>query len=486
MQLRDLPAEILTAVLRKTLRYPDYDRRLERNLPLMAVCRWLRYIALPIVYEEAYVDAFDDDSTWRAETRADWPTGKSGLSKPSDQEVYGSWVAISNVEHIASMGYTGLVQHMRIELEAGYWHVVGMRLAVRHLCNVASKLQTVKRLEICMNGPTFGPNVPFDDSYSEDWDNPEDADEYARHALALWAMMPNVHGLDFADYSIFPVPAFGWQLAQHYRQQLQTLRFTVSPDEKSYMDSAPAAQDGHSIKLSFPLLRSARIYCFIGQCPVLDSAVFPCSMGTLNIQISAPAWQSISHMELPVARRLKLGITSPDYSDPSLPLSFNRLLTNSHQCGKVMMCADVHNPSAYLPGIAFTGLTGLVVDTPISADMVIDIIGKLPRLETLIASQSTNDPIQADIAIPGPGECHPVEPLGAKLQRLSYGQQYACPQSHANIKLYRYLLPKLPSLRWLDAGDEQKIMLAPFFKAYQEWYPHLAGVNFCAKRNRRF
>ncbi|KAJ2713291.1 hypothetical protein H4R19_002324 [Coemansia spiralis] len=209
-------------------------------------------------------------------------------------------------------------------------------------------------------------------------------------------------------------------------------------------------------------------------------------MGSLNIQVSAPVWQNISHMELPIAMRLKLTILSPRGNDTRLPLSFNRLLTNSHQCGKVMLRADHHDPSAFSPGIAFTGLTGLVAGVPISADMVLDIIGKLPRLATLIVLRSTSEPIQADIAIPGPGKCHPIEPLGTKLQRLSYGQQDTYELSRANIGLYQYLLLKHPSLQWFDAGDERKRMLAPFVKAYRRRYPHLAGVDFCHIDYRRF
>ncbi|KAJ2709661.1 hypothetical protein H4R19_004138, partial [Coemansia spiralis] len=154
-------------------------------------------------------------------------------------------------------------------------------------------------------------------------------------------------------------------------------------------------------------------------------------------------------------------------------------------CDEVTLHADHHKPLAFFPGIAFTGLTGLAVGAPVSADMVLDIIGKLPRLVTLIAVRSTRDPIQADIAIPGPGEHHPIEPLGKKLQRLCYGQNNDHELSDVDVALYKYLLLKHPSLRWFDTGDERTRMLAPFVKAYREWYPHLAGVNFCSEYHLR-
>ncbi|KAJ2686153.1 hypothetical protein H4R19_006736 [Coemansia spiralis] len=62
MQLCDFPAHILMAVLRLSLRDREDRRLLELNLPLVAICRRLRYIALPIVYKEAYMDAFDEDN----------------------------------------------------------------------------------------------------------------------------------------------------------------------------------------------------------------------------------------------------------------------------------------------------------------------------------------------------------------------------------------------------------------------------------------
>ncbi|KAJ2712815.1 hypothetical protein H4R19_002561 [Coemansia spiralis] len=478
MQLIDFPAEILTAVLRRTLRYPDYGRRLERNLPLVAVCRRLRYIALPIVYEEAYVDIFDENSTWRDEYNMRLSPVESALSTQNEQRVRDDWVAISNVDHIASMGYIGLVQHMRIVLEASFGHAVGLRYAVRYLSTVASEWPTVKRLEICINGPTHDPRASIHDLYSEDWDDPEDAVEFAGLALALKGMMPNVHGLDFADCRSLATPTLGEQLTQQYHQQLRMLCFMVSTDELDNADAAPAAQDGHSLKLDFPLLHRARICCVSGPCPVLVSAVFPRSMGFLCIEVTAPVWQSISHMELPVAQQLKLDITSQADDDIRLPLSFNQLLTNSNQCGKVMLCANYHEPAACLPSVAFTGLTGLLVEVHISADMVLDIIGKLPRLVTLVVIYSTSEPIQADITIPGPGQCHPVKLLSTKLQTLSYGQQDIREQLHANIELYQYFLLKLPSLRRFGTGGERARMLVPFVEAYQEWYPHLAAVDF--------
>ncbi|KAJ2715924.1 hypothetical protein H4R19_000936 [Coemansia spiralis] len=262
--------------------------------------------------------------------------------------------------------------------------------------------------------------------------------------------------------------------------------FSVDYVPVNNIGRAPVARDRRSVKLGFPLLRSARIECPSGLCPMLAGAVFPCLMESLDIRISAPVWRSISHMELPVATRLKLAILSSVGDDTRLPLSFNQLLTNSHQCGDATLRADFHEPSAYLPRIALTGLTGLVVGVPISADMLLDIIGKLPRLVTLVALRSKRDPIQADIAIPGPSECHPVEPLDAKLQTLSYGQRDAHELSDADVVIYQYLLLKLPSLQWFGTRSKLTEKLAPFVEAYQEWYPHLAGVDFCRIDYQRF
>ncbi|KAJ2715278.1 hypothetical protein H4R19_001288 [Coemansia spiralis] len=545
MQLCDLPAEILTDVLRRSLRDRRKARWLERNLPLAAICQRLRYIALPLVYKVAYMDAFDVVSTRRHTFNVILSRRKRGHSITNNQGVYGSWRAVSNVDIIASLGYTGLVQHMIIDIESGRGRGVGLRHVLTHLCNAASELPAVKQLDIAVREPTAGWSIEYD---VEDSDH---ANEFADHALALRAMIPNVCGLRVADTRRFPAPTFVEQLTQHYHHQLQMLRFDaradVLPDisfpqvrdlhfagTRSFPDriprvdaailerlkllqvhplhswtafgadnsgrmiefsaltslsvdyvavsnigSAPADQDGLGFKLGFPLLRSARIHCPSGQCPMLASAVFPRSMGFLDTQVSAPVWRSISHMELPVATRLKLVILSPGGNDTQLPLSFNRLLTNSHQCGEVTLRADLHDPSAYLPRIAFTGLTMLTIGRPISADMLLDIIGKLPRLATLIAVRSTRDPIQADIAIPSPGECHPIEPLGTKLQRLSYGQLDGSSLTCANIALYQYLLLKHPSLRWFGTRSKLRRMLVPFVKAYSEWYPHLAGVDFC-------
>ncbi|KAJ2713699.1 hypothetical protein H4R19_002114 [Coemansia spiralis] len=549
MQLCDLPAEILTTVLRRSLRARKSGWWLELNLPLVAICRRLRYIALPIVYKEAYVYAFDDDNTRRRGFNVDLSGGESGHSTPNNQEAHGRWRAVSNVDIIASMGYTDLVQQVIINLEAGYGHAVGLWHTVGLLCDAASVWPAVKQLHISMGEQAVGSFIEYDD---EDSDH---ANGFAEHALALRAMLPNVCGLHFADIRRFPTPTLEDQLAQQYYQQLQMLHINTRAEvplnisfpqvrdlyfngDRSFPDciprvdvanlkrlelfrvhpfhswaafgadnsgrmlefsaltsldvdfrsgnnigSAPASQDVCSVRLGFPLLRIARITCPSGPCPVLASAVFPRSMGSLDIRVSAPVWQGISHMELPVAQRLKLAILSTTASDARLPLSFNRLLTNSHQCGEVILWAH-HDPSAYLPSIAFTGLTGLVVGVPISADMVLDIIGKLPRLVTLIANRSTRDPIQADIVTQGPGRRHPLEPLSTKLQTLSYGQDDTNQMLRANIKLYQYLLLKLPSLQSFGAGDHREKKLKAFVKTHRKWYPHLAGVKLCRTHYR--
>ncbi|KAJ2717223.1 putative endonuclease lcl3 [Coemansia spiralis] len=505
MQLCDLPDDILTLVLRQSLRARDNRWGLELNLPLVAICRRLRYIALPLVYKDAYMDAFDEYSTFRQRFNVDLSWNAPGHSTPNNQGAYGRWRAVSSVDIIASMGYTGLVQHMRIKIGSDYGHVVGLRHALRHLYNAASEWPAVKQLYISVKVPTVDSSIEYN---GEDSDH---ANEFAEHALALRAMFPNACGLRFADIRPFPAPTFGEQLTQHYHQQLRMLRFDTRADvppnisfpqvrdlhfvgTRSFpdrfprvdvaklerlkllqvhplhswaafgadnschtiefsaltslsvdyvagnnIDSAPAAQDVCSVKLGFPLLRNACIKCPSGPCPVLASAIFPRSMGSLNIQVSAPVWQSISRMELPVATRLQLGILSTTDSDSRLPLSFNRLLANSHQCGEVMLRANYHEPAAYLPSVAFTGLTGLVVEVPISPDMLLDIIGKLPRLVTLIVVYSTSEPILADVAIPCPSECYPIEPLGTKLQTLIYGQEDIRSLSGVDVALCHFI-----------------------------------------------
>ncbi|KAJ2692780.1 hypothetical protein H4R19_006098, partial [Coemansia spiralis] len=96
MNLCDLPSDILTMVLRRSL-YSCYNGRLplserndkrwfERNLELLDVCPQLRCIALPLVYKVAHVDAFDDLSTMRDEFNEDWSRGEPGHSTPNDLE----------------------------------------------------------------------------------------------------------------------------------------------------------------------------------------------------------------------------------------------------------------------------------------------------------------------------------------------------------------------------------------------------------------
>ncbi|KAJ2691795.1 hypothetical protein H4R19_006285 [Coemansia spiralis] len=142
------------------------------------------------------------------------------------------------------------------------------------------------------------------------------------------------------------------------------------------------------------------------------------------------------------------------------------------------MRVEYNYPPGRFPSIAFTGLTTLYVRVPISPDMLLGFIGKLPRLVTLIAVYSTSDPIQADIAIPTPSECHPVEPLDGKLQTLSYGQQDTHELSDADVVIYQYLLLKLPFLRRFGTRIKLTEKLVPFLKAYMKLYPHLAGVKF--------
>ncbi|KAJ2716328.1 hypothetical protein H4R19_000710 [Coemansia spiralis] len=454
MQLCDFPAEILAVVLRLSLSDHDDEGCAMLNLQLVAVCRRLRCIAFPLVYEEAYVDLSH---------------GEPGDNTLNGQWARGGWRTLSNVHLIASLGDTGLVRRMAIDVESGHGHLVGLRHVVEYLRSTASEWPSVRHLRVSLSDVNVDPPAMLDDE--------DDAGEFAGLALALRAMIPRAHVLDIVDTSGLPVPTFGEQLAQLYHQQLQMLRLTMCRGGPPTMGPGPAAQDGRIDQLGFPLLRSARIHCDSGPCRVLTSAVFPDLMDSLDIQVSAPVWQSISHMELPATTRLKLGILSETRNDTRLPLSFNQLLTNSRWCDEVTLHA-FHGPSMFFPGIALTGLTKLVVEMRISANVLLGIIGKLPRLAILIALRSTRDPILADVAIPGPGGRHPVEPRGTKLQTLSYGQLDTHELSDVDVGLYKYFLLKFPSLRWFGAEDELTKKLVPFVEDYGEWYPHLARVIF--------
>ncbi|KAJ2682976.1 hypothetical protein H4R19_007054, partial [Coemansia spiralis] len=274
---------------------------------------------------------------------------------PDDQGARGEWRGRSNVGFIASVGHTGLVRRMAIDVQSGDGHSVGLRHAIRYLRNIARKWPSIHQLDITLSDHDYDPTVPFDD--------PGEVDRFVQCALVLRRMMPGVKGLCVTDTTRYPSSIFGELLVQSYHLQLRMLCFNAYASKPFSVDPAPAAQDGHNIKLDFPLLCHAQISCSSGPCSLLSRAVFPSSMVSLDIQVSAPVWETIAHTELPVAKRLNLAISSP-FDDTALPLSLKRLLTNSHRCGEVALHSD-HDPAAYLPQIAFTGLTMLTIEVPV-------------------------------------------------------------------------------------------------------------------------
>ncbi|KAJ2692225.1 hypothetical protein H4R19_006198, partial [Coemansia spiralis] len=106
MQLCDLPTDILAIVLKWCFsRHEDQAQELKLNLPLLAVCRLWRCLAIPVVYRRVFVQ-YGDEHPYPGSSDSLEPD----LEEPTDA------VIKTNLDLVAMVGCVNAVKNVKIDV----------------------------------------------------------------------------------------------------------------------------------------------------------------------------------------------------------------------------------------------------------------------------------------------------------------------------------------------------------------------------------
>ncbi|KAJ2713082.1 hypothetical protein H4R19_002429 [Coemansia spiralis] len=373
MPLCDAPDDVLACVLAMAARRPNkYHADFGQYLPLLAVCRQWRRLALPAVYSVVFYmhNSWPLDDTGNIDLQ-----GTAAAKCPRIQ---------TNLDLVASAGCANIVKEVYLNVNYVDAPLPGLAVAVSRLMGVAVRWSRVNQLRILACGPGRG-----------------SAKEDAVQAVAsgLIAVLPGVCRFELDDYQGSAiVDGVAARLTAGYANQLrmyngyptplppgckferleravvtyrrggefrsQSLRTShlrhlelnslplsyswgvyvrdgscpdiVFPELTSLKVSYDAPAVGHSPsslpRLHFPRLCSATVRCPAAVCPLLQQAVLPVQLAKLEISAPAPLFKSLERMVIPAVQQMfvRVGITG---HDPGLAVFVHSFFTRAQQAG---------------------------------------------------------------------------------------------------------------------------------------------------------
>ncbi|KAJ2804194.1 hypothetical protein H4R21_001734 [Coemansia helicoidea] len=456
MLLCNLPADILTIVLKDCLaREEDKVDELKSNLPLLAVCRPWRCVAIPLVYDLVFVQYGDD-----LNPRSDSITRDPNVEEPTDTAV------LTNLDLVAMVGCAGAVRHFDIEVHFLANPFPGWREVIQRMRAVAAKWR-VMELTLAMH-PDF---VQFD--YRD-----VDMDKYANDIVevgdALAALMPDVRHLECGGVKNNPIahPLYG-RVASHYADKLQQL------------------SSGHPLVVP-PGCRFMRLKEIDTHFGIAGEHQLPPMAGgemvDMRLLYVPPhhSWESFSTdgdsqdieftnlKQLHVA--LSLGITYSRGDASGFP-AINRILESARGSESLELVINDHMLRLEPEHITCTALTHLQVWPITSADTMLAIIARLPNLVNATFSALDLFEVQADLSVPAADEDTVVEPLHRSLERLDIRYDTERNDQEVGVALAKYMLLRLPTLTELLAAQTPEEPVLSFVEEYVPRYPHLSDIE---------
>ncbi|KAJ2776315.1 hypothetical protein H4R18_005739 [Coemansia javaensis] len=483
MRLGDLPDSVLSAVLSEACSGGHYDRATElgRNLPLLAVCRRWRRVALPVVYSGVFV-RYGECRCRRPCTQAEAVVEDPGCATIS-----------TNLGLVASAGYAGAAGWADIRVRCRVSPLAALRDIIQQLRSIASKWDGVRSLEIVLSPESPPPAPP-----------PDQADcggDIEQLADALYTLMPRVRELVLGGAGgggTPPVGALYGRLAALCAGRLQVLDSTcpvavpdsvefgrlrdvdtscrlpcMRPDalETLALQDVPAhsswwdafSTNTRSRTIRFPRLRSLRLaysadpsseddddddnsgvatrrrgpqrLCFPaldelhirggrGACRLLEQAELPQRVGAVFVSAAAEVLRSLADAGVAATRSVDLAIVEgAGSSDPAAVFaSVNRILSRARGCRTLALYVYDSGLPVLPESIGCAALTELRVLAPTSIDTAVGLIQGLPRLAAMALHCVTPDSARLDLSVvvpETPGGGAPVAPLNAGLASLA-------------------------------------------------------------------
>ncbi|KAJ2778669.1 hypothetical protein H4R18_004455 [Coemansia javaensis] len=540
--LCDLPDDVLGLVLRAAAAVRPGDLRvLKRSLPLLAVCRRWRRLALGAVYGTVELCTGTDDED-----------GDAGGGKATELDL------------VASAGCVQAVRRLVVTARGPGDPLSALVQAVGGLRAVAGEWRGVGSLEIyChLDMAPVGEEAAI----------PRYQDYIQAVSSALAATLPNVSRLAFAKQSYSPLIAevYG-RLVGLYGSQLRSLvmqhpaaipagtelrrlerleagfdydmprrPLRVDPDtlrtlqledwSLDRMCATFAADDGareirfgslrrldlsygeermaaagdnaehhhrrhpgaHAMALRFPRLETLYVASARSTYPVLERAVLPEHVDAITISAGPELLRTVvSKLELPATRAFTINILpGPDDNNNNnngggggggaeAPLAVAcRVLSRARASEQLELGVNDALDAVLPEHITCTGLTRLDVWPSVAIGTVLGLVRRLPRLEALRFMDVSLAGIgPLGLALEPPGGCL-AEPFDTRIRTLAFCHVASAWAPDPAALVAQYLLLRIPTLtQFTMATAAAGLSLDGFVAAYSERYPHLLGVE---------
>ncbi|KAJ2802589.1 hypothetical protein H4R21_002357 [Coemansia helicoidea] len=533
MLLCNLPEDILAIVLGWCVGAgynAAYD--LKDNLPLLAVCRLWRRLAIPLVYNHVFVQFGDDPNH-----------GAGVLPRSLDEDELTDVAVKTNLDLVAVVGCARAVKRVHIDVHCLVNPFPGWRSVIERMRSVASKWRVVE-LMVAMH-----PDFTHFDHRSVDLG--QYADDIIEVGDALAALMPGVRRLAHDEVYSNPIAwSLYGRLASHYADQLERLccqqpiavplgcKFTrlrgfhmnlnhaanyqlpqvtigevanmslfngppnhswapFSTDSDSWVIEFPKLRrlwaayhttyvesdvvvrhrDGHPWKLHFPSLENLDIHCTQYICPLLEYAVLPPRMESIYIEMTSTSYLDIANVVLPATKRLTLCVTRARHGGPSGLPTINRILESARGSESMALLVE----DEWLPVtpaiINCAALTHLEVLATTGVDDMLAFIQGLPKLAKLAFRNLDLSDIHADLSNPEADEDTAVAPLSTSLECLAIGHDMERHSPDAAVAVVEYVLLRVPTLAKLTVAQTPERQVTDFVGAYSLRHPHLSGIQ---------
>ncbi|KAJ2800831.1 hypothetical protein H4R21_003020 [Coemansia helicoidea] len=507
-------------------------RGLKDNLPLLAVCRLWRHLAIPLVYSSVYVRCK------RGRRNKGGPsTGNANVEEPTKVKIK------TNLDLIAMAGCASAVKNIDIHVSFLVSPFPGWRKVIRRMGAVASRWHVVE-LEVAMDSN-------FDGFDGNNVDMAMYADDVAELGDALAQLMPNVRRLEcHEDRTGLLARSLYGRMASHYGGQLDQLncphpitvasecRFTklanVYMDYKlvadyrlprmasgelvcmslrtgppnhswapfsadgdsqlieftklnelsveyntAYMDNEMPVRhrDGHPWELHFPSLEMLSIRSNQQTCPLLEYAVLPARMASIDINMHSAAYLDIANVVLPATKRLTFQIGMFPHGDASGFPAINRIMENARGCESLELTIAGDMLAVAPESLTCSTLTRLTVLAPTGVDAMLALLERLPNLADLFLYLLDARDVRADISIPGANEDSVVAPLRTSLRVLVINYNKWAQPPGVVLAVMKFMMLSIPTLTVLTSIPDPGSPLAGFVEEYAPRHPHLLNVE---------
>ncbi|KAJ2784108.1 26S proteasome regulatory subunit 7 [Coemansia javaensis] len=517
MALCDLPDDILHKILVRTLVWKRNDfSPPSGSIDLLAVCRQLRRLALPMVYSLAFVA--------HSECNGYQTTGLRRLP--------------TNPRAIASAGCVHCVRTVHIEVSCTGSPVGGFNAAMRTLRKAARKWPGVRTLEIMLT--TERGVLGWDGECAD-----KQLDDIEAACAELATMLPGVSRLMLPSDAVNTIAkALSSRIAVRYSHQVRELNsntpidiprgtvlsnlktltlgynpigefnplggprllyanpaglvsltlygrliFTVwrllSPSPAKRVLTLPKLEkltivswnlpladsfmpqhyNWPAWRLHLPSLKTAHIRCWSDPFPVVEWLVLPENMELFDILLPSTALRALAGMPgFPSAQYFALSVSpaDPENGFANVP-AINSILERASSSKWVALFVANANSPGFADMITFTSITHLDIG-PVNMDIILGFVCQLTRLVDLKLIYAPTGPVQSDISIPPPDDERLVEPLNSSVKWL-YFSAHSVEKLEGFAEL-KYLLLVLQSLIWLNIPGAQAQPLRKFIDEY--------------------